>query len=150
MKKSVSPAPPRVPRDTPPAATSRVAGTLLFDAGLTNRIRSLLDLFDTRSEAAQVAERSTDALQNWIAGKSAPTFEAMAKLAFAKGVSLQWLATGLGDMLTGADVLLTTYSELPFDLRQRVDQAVELVARAHRQRQSDVERILVLTLEPPA
>lgn len=151
MKKCAPPTSPRRSEAAPPAVASgkATAGTLQFATDLPGRIRCLADLFDNREEAAVIAGRSRDAIQNWITGKSEPGFEAIARLALAKSVSLEWLATGLGDMRTGSDSLLSTYSELPLDVRKRLDQAIELVANAHQQRETDIECVLRLTLGAP-
>ncbi len=126
------------------------AGPLQYDAtGLPGRIGQLVDRFITQKEAASFLGCAPETLQNWIAGRTAPGFEAISRLAIAKGVSLEWLATGLGEVTTGSSGLLSAYSVLPPDVRKRIDQAVELVAHAHRQRESDIERILRLTLSDP-
>lgn len=68
---------------------------------LERRISAVVRLFRSRTEAAQVAGISTDQLARYEKG-SAPSFPPLAKLARAKGVSLDWLATGDGDMLQAA------------------------------------------------
>lgn len=62
------------------------------------RIRRLVDLFENRDKAAEVAGRSTDALNRWMKGETEPTFSALARMASRKGVSLEWLASGSGEM----------------------------------------------------
>jgi hypothetical protein len=60
-----------------------------------------LDLFDSRNNAALVSGKSVDMLIAYAKGRSRPPFDVMAKLALAKGVSLEWLATGEGEMRPG-------------------------------------------------
>lgn len=62
------------------------------------RIRRLVDLFENRDKAAEVAGRSTDALNRWMKGETEPAFSALARMAHRKGVSLEWLASGSGEM----------------------------------------------------
>lgn len=146
---SAPPTSPRRSQAAPPAAVRgrAAAGSLQFEAsGLSRRIGLLLARYDTQRDAARFLGCAPETLQNWVAGRTAPGFEAITRLALEKGVSLEWLATGLGDMSTGSHSLLSTYSELPEDVRKRLDQAIQLVAHAHQQREADIESILRLTL----
>ncbi|MFC5525261.1 helix-turn-helix domain-containing protein [Rhodanobacter ginsengisoli] len=61
------------------------------------RISALIGLFKSRTEAATVAGMSTDQLARYEKGGT-PSFPPLAKLAVVKGVRLDWLATGEGDM----------------------------------------------------
>ncbi len=61
------------------------------------RIRWLLDQFDTRAVAAQIAAVSPEHLPSYIAGRTKPPFELVVRLAAARNVSLDWLATGEGE-----------------------------------------------------
>jgi transcriptional regulator with XRE-family HTH domain len=61
------------------------------------RISALIGLFKSRTEAAAVAGMSTDQLARYEKGGT-PSFPPLAKLAVVKGVRLEWLATGSGDM----------------------------------------------------
>lgn len=65
---------------------------------LERRISALIGLFRSRTEAASVARMSTDQLARYEKGGT-PSFAPLAKLALAKGVRLEWLATGEGPML---------------------------------------------------
>lgn len=65
---------------------------------LPDRIAQLLDLFPTRRLASITAQVSTDQLARYVGGRSSPPFEVLARLALEKGVSLDWLCTGAGDM----------------------------------------------------
>lgn len=62
------------------------------------RINSVISLYDTRISAAQAAGISTDQLGRQARGLNRPTFEAVRGLAHPKGVSLDWIATGEGEM----------------------------------------------------
>lgn len=64
---------------------------------LERRISALIGLFKSRTEAASICEMSTDQLARYEKGGT-PSFVPLAKLAIAKGVRLEWLATGVGDM----------------------------------------------------
>lgn len=64
---------------------------------LERRISAVVRLFRSRTEAAIAAGISTDQLARYEKG-AAPSFPPLAKLAIAKGVSLDWLATGAGSM----------------------------------------------------
>ncbi|MGS1014070.1 helix-turn-helix domain-containing protein [Rhodanobacter sp. UC4450_H17] len=57
----------------------------------------MIKLFDSRAEAARVAGMSTDQLARYEKGGT-PSFRPLVKLAAAKGVRLEWLATGDGEM----------------------------------------------------
>lgn len=68
------------------------------------RIRSVLDEFDNRSAAAAVADVTPEHLASYIAGRAKPPFELVARVAAARNVSLDWLATGSGPRERDADV----------------------------------------------
>ncbi|MGH6872167.1 MAG: LexA family transcriptional regulator [Rhizomicrobium sp.] len=61
-------------------------------------MRTLLDLFDSRPEAAAIAGVTPEHLASYISGKAKPPFELVSRLAAAKGVSLQWMASGEGKL----------------------------------------------------
>ncbi len=65
---------------------------------LGTRISSIIDLYPTKAEAASVAEVTTESLGHYVSGKAKPRFDALARLASRKGVSLDWLARGEGPM----------------------------------------------------
>lgn len=71
------------------------------DLKLSARIRQVVDLFKNHTEAAEIAGRSTDAVGNWVSGKTVPAFDVLARLAHVKKVSLEWLASGKGAMYAG-------------------------------------------------
>lgn len=67
-----------------------------FRSQLGTRLLSVLEEFQTRREAAGIADVTAEQLNAYVHGKTKPPFEVLARLAFAKGVSLDWLATGMG------------------------------------------------------
>lgn len=62
--------------------------------GFEDRLEVLLDQFETRKSAAEVAGKSVDQLQAYLKGRSAVPLEPIARMCSAKGVSLDWLAFG--------------------------------------------------------
>lgn len=70
-------------------------------SGLETRIAAVADLYESRKQAALTAGAALSSLQRWIAGEGMPAFDSIAMLANAKGVSLDWIATGKGEMLVG-------------------------------------------------
>jgi hypothetical protein len=71
-------------------------GPAAFRIELGERIRWLLDMFDSRVAAAEIAGVTPEHLASYIGGRAKPPFELMSRLARAKGVSLDWIATGEG------------------------------------------------------
>jgi len=72
-------------------------------SGLETRIAAVADLYESRKQAALTADAALSSLQRWIAGDGMPAFDSVALLAAAQGVSLDWIATGKGEMfLEGA------------------------------------------------
>lgn len=65
---------------------------------LGNRLGALLALFPSRAAAAKVAEKSVDQLKLYEKGATGVPFEVIARLALDQGVSLDWLASGQGEM----------------------------------------------------
>ncbi|MCY1544170.1 putative HTH-type transcriptional regulator [compost metagenome] len=59
-------------------------------------------MYASRKAAAGAAGVSLSTLQRWIAEEGAPAFDSLAKLAFGRGASLDWIATGLGTMQPSA------------------------------------------------
>ena len=70
---------------------------IAFRVELGERVRWLLDLFESRSESAEIAGVTPEHLASYIAGRAKPPFELIGRLARAKGVSLDWIATGQGE-----------------------------------------------------
>lgn len=71
-------------------------GPAAFRVELGERIRWLLDLFESRPEAAEIAGVTPEHLASYIGGRAKPPFELISRLARAKAVSLDWIATGEG------------------------------------------------------
>lgn len=67
-------------------------------SGMETRISAVADLYESRKQAASTAEAGLSSLQRWIAGDGMPAFDSVALLAAGKGVSLEWIATGKGEM----------------------------------------------------
>lgn len=99
-----------------------------FRTELGERVRWLLDQFDTRAEAARVASVTPEHLASYIAGRAKPPFELMARLARAKGVSLDWIASGTGERVVddtapeGFALLASRDSEPVGDVRYDADE----------------------------
>ncbi|HEY0301604.1 MAG TPA: S24 family peptidase [Rhizomicrobium sp.] len=75
-------------------------GPAAFRGDFGERLRWLLDQFETRVEAGEIAGVTPEHMPAYIAGRAEPRFAAIARLAAAKNVSLDWLATGDGARLT--------------------------------------------------
>ncbi|MGQ9370572.1 hypothetical protein [Azospirillum sp. A39] len=69
-----------------------------FEAELATRIAMVIDLYDTKSAAAEVARISREQLMRQTKGLNRPFFDSLARLAAHAGVSLDWLASGEGPM----------------------------------------------------
>ncbi|MBH3449178.1 helix-turn-helix transcriptional regulator [Pseudomonas putida] len=70
----------------------------LADTGIETRIAAVANLYETRKQAALTAGVAMSSLSRWIAGEGMPAFDSLAALAAARGVSLDWIATGKGEM----------------------------------------------------
>ncbi len=57
---------------------------------------AVLSRFPTRSAASEVAGVNPDQLAKYVDGRAKPPFEVIFRLTSAKGISLDWLATGNG------------------------------------------------------
>jgi transcriptional regulator with XRE-family HTH domain len=84
-------------------------------------LKAVLDLFRTRQQAAEAAAISTDQLVKYLRNKANPSFEVMARLCRAQGVSLDWLATGEGPMLERDRGDATQANVVPFEARGAAD-----------------------------
>jgi phage repressor protein C with HTH and peptisase S24 domain len=73
------------------------------NSGIETRIAEVASLFDSRKQAAESANVALSSLMRWISGEGMPAFGSLALLASAKGVSLDWIASGKGQMFAGAD-----------------------------------------------
>jgi hypothetical protein len=68
-------------------------------ASLAGRVREMVEEIGTHSAAAEVTHVSLRQLREYLAGRVAPPFLAVAKLAGATGRSLDWVATGEGSRM---------------------------------------------------
>lgn len=66
--------------------------------GIETRIATVAGLFESRKQAAEAAQVGLSSLHRWIAGEGMPAFNSLALLAAAVGVSLDWIASGRGEM----------------------------------------------------
>jgi transcriptional regulator with XRE-family HTH domain len=88
------------------------------------RLRELESRFRNRAQAAEVAGVSKSTFQNWVDGRSDPSFEGLFRLSKLTEVSLDWIA-GTSDRRNGP--VSGTESHLEAD---HVMEAVEFIIRA--------------------
>ena len=69
--------------------------------GFVQRLAIVEEKFATRKEAAAAAKIAQSTFQRWAEGKAVPNFHGVASLAKAAGVSLDWLAFGVGQAPDG-------------------------------------------------
>ncbi len=82
-------------------------------AGLPERIRTAAERLGSNRRLAELAGMPETTLYRYMSGEHVPNAEALVRVANAAGVNLQWLATGNGSMLRGAqEVLLKNEQEL--------------------------------------
>lgn len=74
-------------------------------AGLGTRIEAVVSLYESRKQAAYTAGVGLSSLHRWTREEGVPAFDSLARLAMAKGVSLDWVATGQGEMFGGSEPL---------------------------------------------
>lgn len=79
--------------------------------GIGTRIGAVADLYDSRKAAAAAAGVSLSTLQRWIAEEGAPAFDSLARLAYGKGASLDWIATGAGAVQPDAKPVVAAFQE---------------------------------------
>lgn len=73
----------------------------MFDeSGFTRRLTAVIGLYKRKTHAAETAGVTTQTLRKYVDGSSEGAFSKVAKMAMRQGVSLEWLATGGGEMLT--------------------------------------------------
>ncbi|HYH17614.1 MAG TPA: helix-turn-helix transcriptional regulator [Azospirillum sp.] len=70
-----------------------------YEAELGTRISLVIDLYDLKADAARVADVTPEMLNRYVRGQHKIPFTNAARLASAKGVSLDWLWSGEGPML---------------------------------------------------
>lgn len=68
------------------------------------RLEAAIQLFGTKKEAADTLDISTDQLTRYTKGVVSPPLAVLMRLSSAKGISLDWLATGRGSMRHGDPV----------------------------------------------
>jgi transcriptional regulator with XRE-family HTH domain len=69
-----------------------------FASELGPRIAAVAQLYEGRKSAADAGGFSIDQLARYMRGENEPSFSRLARMALAKGVRLEWLATGEGPM----------------------------------------------------
>lgn len=69
---------------------------LVYRKEVGNRLREVEKRFANRAEAARSAGVAKSTLQNWIEGKTDPSFLGIVRLAQAADVDVAWLITGEG------------------------------------------------------
>ena len=69
------------------------------DNGIGTRISEISERLGGRKSAAQAAGVALSTFHRWLAGDSVPALDSIARLTQKAGVSLDWLATGKGQML---------------------------------------------------
>lgn len=74
-------------------------GHAAFDRDVSVRLSLVIDLYDLKVEAARAAKTTGEMLSRYTKGAHKLPFRVAAMLARAKGVSLDWLATGEGPMM---------------------------------------------------
>lgn len=74
-----------------------------FSVPPLNRLAALINDFPSRADAAKVAGVVPDQLARYVRGAASPAFETVVKMAEARGVSLDWIATGKGRMKPDGD-----------------------------------------------
>lgn len=88
--------------ETKPLA--KIGESISFHAdGMETRVDDACRLIGSRAAAAAAAGVSPQMLSRYIKGEAIPSFKVMVKLAQAANVSLDWIATGQGPMLSDAD-----------------------------------------------
>lgn len=95
------------------------------------RLKAAINLFQTKKEAADTLGVSTDQLARYLKEIASPPLNVLARLAQAKNVRLDWLATGVGPMLQGGEPALsvpeTDSAAIAPDLYGRVLEAISNV-----------------------
>lgn len=71
----------------------------IIDNQMRTRIRAVADMYANRNAAALAAGCSKQSLDKYMKGEQSPTLKTMHLLTSGVGVSLDWLATGDGQML---------------------------------------------------
>ncbi|OSQ41693.1 hypothetical protein [Thalassospira sp. MCCC 1A01428] len=72
----------------------------VLDPALGERIRHVVEMFDRKKDAAEVAGVIPEQLNRWCHAQSEPRFVGIARLASAQSVRLEWIVTGHGPVHT--------------------------------------------------
>jgi transcriptional regulator with XRE-family HTH domain len=115
--------------DESDAATANRTERPIPSPGIGRRISEAADRLGTRTSAYKVMGVSSAALQRYIKEENSPPFDALARLCVATSVSLDWLATGEGEVLTEARQAAPLQSSQPLR-RQDLTLALQLAAEA--------------------
>ncbi len=83
-----------------------------------DRIRHVVDLFDRKKDAAEVAGVIPEQLNRWCTAQSEPRFVGISRMALAQDVSLNWIATG-HDTAERTDNTTAPSDAKPFDPSHR-------------------------------
>ncbi|OSQ38853.1 hypothetical protein [Thalassospira mesophila] len=75
---------------------NHAAALPVLDPALGERIRHVVDMFDRKKDAAEVAGVIPEQLNRWCQAQSEPRFVGVARLASAQAVRLEWIVTGRG------------------------------------------------------
>lgn len=83
----------------------------------------------TQKEFAEWIDESPSTVTEWMRGRSKPGWDALKKLA-DKGVNINWLLTGNGDVYTSAEKQSETIKSIPslLDMKHLTDQFIGKVA----------------------
>ncbi len=68
----------------------------VLDAEMGDRIRHVVNLFDRKKDAAEIAGVIPEQLNRWCQAQSEPRFVGVSRMALIKGINLNWIATGTG------------------------------------------------------
>ncbi|OKH89620.1 hypothetical protein [Thalassospira sp. TSL5-1] len=90
------------------ANDSRATTLPVLSPALGERIRHVVDMFDRKKDAAEVAGVIPEQLNRWCQAKSEPRFIGIARLAKAKAVRLEWIVTGEGPVYIHAGQSLSS------------------------------------------
>lgn len=118
--------------------------------GIGSRIAATAVKLGSRKNAANISRISSDSLRRWIAEEVSPSFDGMARLAAAAGVSLDWLATGKEPQMAGASEpverqLGSVDRQRLFDVVETIEE--ELAARRIDLAPSKKAKLIVLVYE---
>lgn len=91
------------------------------------RLNTVIGLFKSKKEAADTLEISTDQLARYIKGQVSPPLSVLIRLSAAKGISLDWLASGQGEMFGSVPLVTTALTAIDQELNARVVEAVSTV-----------------------